>query len=363
MESNKQLDIEGLENQIKEESNFLMTDRLDLSFGEIMSMYERNEIIISPAFQRYFRWTSEQQTRFIESILLGIPIPPIFVAADSEGIWELVDGLQRISTILSFAGLLRNEDNSLHEKNNWILEEGERINKLNGFSYKTLPNKFRLNLKRSVCRVEILKWNGNYDMRYELFNRLNTGGTPLTQQEIRNCIFRDISPIFNEFLKKISANYKFRALIALTNTQYEQLYHEELALRFLSLYKNEGQIKHSISQHMTLFMEDALKKDKFDYESYEAIFNKVFDVLYPLGKAIFRQSNGDFATALFDVITFGIAEHISKYQTISPSFILNKIDNEVRNDEVLLRFSRRGGNNQRSRIQNRLKEAKRIFGE
>ena len=90
-----------LKEQIETQRNLLSTDRLDVSFGEIMSMYERREIIIKPAFQRYFRWDLDQKTRFMESILLGIPIPPIFVAEDGDGVWELVDGLQRISTVLS----------------------------------------------------------------------------------------------------------------------------------------------------------------------------------------------------------------------------------------------------------------------
>ena len=87
-----------LQKQIEDQRNLLSTDRLDLSFGEIMRMYLDGDIIIKPAFQRYFRWDEEQRTRFIESILLGIPIPPIFVAADNKGVWELVDGLQRVST-------------------------------------------------------------------------------------------------------------------------------------------------------------------------------------------------------------------------------------------------------------------------
>jgi hypothetical protein len=72
-----------------------------------------------PAFQRYFRWNQEQRTRFVESILLGIPIPPIFVAEDGSGVWELVDGLQRVSTILSFFGVLRSEDEGIKSKNGW----------------------------------------------------------------------------------------------------------------------------------------------------------------------------------------------------------------------------------------------------
>jgi hypothetical protein len=74
------MDTKQLEKQIETQRNLLKTDRLDLSFGEIMSMYERRELVIKPAFQRYFRWDEEQRTRFIESLLLGIPIPPIFVA-------------------------------------------------------------------------------------------------------------------------------------------------------------------------------------------------------------------------------------------------------------------------------------------
>ncbi len=136
--------IELLKSQIEEQRNLLNTDRLDLSFGEIISMYERREILIKPAFQRYFRWDEEQRTRFIESILLGIPIPPIFVAEDKDGVWELVDGLQRISTILSFFGILRSEDQGIKSKNNWELTEGERVPSLEGFTYETIPSEFLL---------------------------------------------------------------------------------------------------------------------------------------------------------------------------------------------------------------------------
>jgi uncharacterized protein with ParB-like and HNH nuclease domain len=83
-----------LEQKISELRNELKTDRLDMSFGEIMSIFESGDLVISPEYQRAYRWTDEQKTRFIESILLGIPIPPIFVAEDTSGKWELVDGLQ-----------------------------------------------------------------------------------------------------------------------------------------------------------------------------------------------------------------------------------------------------------------------------
>jgi len=356
------MDAEKLKKQIETQRNLLNTDRLDVSFGEIMSMYERKEIVIKPAFQRYFRWDEEQRTRFIESLLLGIPIPPIFVAEDGSGVWELVDGLQRVSTVLSFFGVLRSEDEGVRSKNNWCLTEGDRVEALEGFNYETIPNPFRLNIKRATCRVEILRWNTDYDMRFELFNRLNTGGSPLTAQEIRNCIYRDISNKFNDFLKKSAENKDFLALIDLDDEQYERLYHEELALRFISLYNNSSQVRTSIAQHMTSFMKSALDNEGFDYAKYGKIFSEVFALLSPLGRDIFRQKDGKFATALYDVITIGVGENYEYYYKDGPSEVISDRIKEVRNDDVLKKLSRRGGNNQKTRIINRLKEAKRIFG-
>lgn len=355
--------IEQLKRQIEQQRNLLNTDRLDVSFGEIMGMYERKEIVIKPAFQRYFRWDEEQKTRFIESLLLGIPIPPIFVAEDGDGVWELVDGLQRVSTVLSFFGVLRIEDEGTRsKKNNWVLTEGDRVDALEGFTYETIPNQFRLNIKRATCRVEILRWNSNYDMRFELFNRLNTGGSPLTRQEIRNCIYRDISSNFNDFLKEIAANQDFRTLIDLSYEQYEQLYDEEFALRFISLYQNLKNVKTSIAKHMTAFMKSALDDKEFDYDGYKQIFSQVFALLKPLGKGIFRLPDGQFATALYDVITIGVGENYDYYQSQPPEVILNKINNEVRTNDIFMKSSIRGGDNPKTRIINRLREARRIFG-
>lgn len=195
------LNDEKLLNDLTETRNTLSTDRLDMSFGEIMSMYEAEELIIDPDFQRLFRWSKAQQTRFIESLLLGIPIPPIFVAEDKNGKWEVVDGLQRISTVLSFFGILR----TIPEKNKWTLAQGGLINSLENYNCDTVPLKIILNLKRAVCRIEIIRSNSKMDMRYELFNRLNTGGSPLTEQEIRNCIFRGSSSSFNNFLTRVAS--------------------------------------------------------------------------------------------------------------------------------------------------------------
>jgi uncharacterized protein with ParB-like and HNH nuclease domain len=177
-----------------------------------INLYKNGELIIRPEYQRLFRWKPQQKTALIESILLSIPIPPIFVAEDKEGIWELVDGLQRVATFISFFGELNTDVSRLPYQtdneedveedgegevsigNKWSLEAGGLIQSLEGFNIDTLPNKYKINLKRAVCRVEILGGKSNISMKYELFKRLNSGGSKATPQEIRNAIYRAINP-------------------------------------------------------------------------------------------------------------------------------------------------------------------------
>src|SRR5437763_5254762 len=96
-----------LEKEIEEAQRLVKTDAYQLSIGEILNMYRDAELIINPDFQRLFRWEIGQKSKLIESLLLGIPLPSIFVFEKDNGTWELIDGLQRISTLLEFMGQLK----------------------------------------------------------------------------------------------------------------------------------------------------------------------------------------------------------------------------------------------------------------
>ncbi len=348
--------IQVLIDELQNTRNSLSTDRLDMSFGEIMNMYEREEIIISPDFQRLFRWDTYQKTRFIESILIGIPIPPIFVAENTSGMWELVDGLQRLSTLFSFFGILH----SLPEKNNWNMCEGDIIHSLKNFSCKKLPLNLQLNIKRASCRVEIIKWNSAFDMRFELFNRLNTGGSELTDQEIRNAIFRGVSEDFNKFLKRCSLNKEFLNLIQPTERQVEEQYIEELVLRFCSLTDLGKELSENISKHMTNYMREAVSKPEI-IPMLERTFNNTVKLLSPIGKDVFRGSNSVFSTSLFDCVMIGITKYYDKYKNENSAVILEKIDNLKKSPA----FKKASGSASasKSRIMKRLEVAEEIFGE
>jgi len=328
-----------------------------MSFGEIMSMYERDEIIINPSFQRLFRWSDYQKSRFIETILLGIPIPPIFVAEDKEGRWELVDGLQRLSTVLSFFGVLK----TMPERNNWEMLEGDLITGSDGRKSSDLPMKFQLNIKRSTCRIEIIRWNSKYDMRFELFNRLNTGGSPLTNMEIRNCIYRGTSSKFNEFIKKLAVNKTFIKLVSPSRAQREELYLEELVLRFISLYKNRKNIKRSIDHHMTYFMKDAVVDNKFKYDAIEKVFSDTLIILEKLGSKIFRSKGNDFSTGFYDIIMVGVAENIYNIKRMTVEELEDKINTGIKLNEKVRKKSGRGANS-KERVIYRFKVANEVFG-
>ena len=353
----KQLNIHDrhLEEEIKKGRNSLSTDRLDMSFGEIMSMYEREEIIIDPEFQRLYRWSSYQKTRFMESLLLGIPIPPIFVAEDENGKWELVDGLQRLSTVLSFCGYLKDTS-----KNNWSMIEGDLVKALVDLEYSDLPLKFQLNIKRSTCRVEIIKWDSNYDMRYELFNRLNTGGSALTDQEIRNCIFRGVSDEFNTYLKEASLNEDYMALISPTDKQVSELYMQELVLRYSSLYKNAENIRNNISQHMTDFMRSVVEeKVDFDYELMKKKLSMTSKLLLEVGDDAFKARNNAFSSSLYDAVFVLVAENIEIYKNINIEKIKSAISQIKNNQEFQSLMGSSAASN--TRVKKRQLIAKDIF--
>ncbi|WP_105169988.1 DUF262 domain-containing protein [Pseudoalteromonas sp. T1lg23B] len=302
--------MSSVENAVAQKRNTLKTDRLDMSFGELMNMFEDEELYITPEYQRVFRWSEFQQSRFIESVLLGIPIPPIFVAEDDDGKWEVVDGLQRISTIFAFFGLLE----SMPDKNNSTLTEGEMVKELEGLTIQTLPIKLKTTIKRSVCRVEIVKWDSQEDIRYELFNRLNTGASPLSDQEIRNCIFRAYSVDLNQVLRDIAELEVFQEFISPTGNKKEQMFLEELALRFFAFKHLNAEFRTTVPQFLTEFMRDVSKGDiAFDLDGEKESFIELVTILHgQYGKKLFRPK-GNFALHIFDSIAYALPKVINDY--------------------------------------------------
>lgn len=317
----------NLEDKVLEERNNLKADRLDMSLGEIINMYEEGALIIKPEYQRSFRWEKYQQSRFIESLLLGIPIPAIFVAEDTDGKWELVDGLQRISTILAFFGKLEDSD-----RNNLILEEGDLIGStLNNISIKNIPLKLKFALKRSIIRVEILKTDSTFEMRYELFNRLNTGGTSLEPQEIRNCVFIGE---FNSFLHTIAQNINFKNIVKIKKQKMEKMFLEELVLRHIATIHGDLIVKRNLQEYLSDFMKKVVNKQiPLNLKEDEDNFNKIIQYLTDnFNSNIFSGGAGAFSENYYDTILYILEKEFNTYEN-NPTLFEQHI-NMIKADQV-----------------------------
>jgi uncharacterized protein with ParB-like and HNH nuclease domain len=163
-----------------------------MSIGELINLYRDRELDIHPEFQRFFRWSDEQKSRFIESLLLGIPIPSMFVQQREDGVWDVIDGLQRLSTIFQLVGLLRDEEDQLVpplelQGTRYLPSLQDKHWEENGGNGQGLNREQQLIIKRSKLDIKIVLRESDESSKYELFQRLNTGGSSLSDQELRNC--------------------------------------------------------------------------------------------------------------------------------------------------------------------------------
>jgi hypothetical protein len=230
-----------LQEEIDRAQRQVKTDAYPMSIGEIVNMYEARELVIRPPFQRLFRWDTGQKSKFVESILLGIPIPPVFVFETDDGQWELIDGLQRLSTILEFMGLLREDEDRravrppsylegtryLPLLKNTVWERSNNIVDLPTREQRPLDKAQQFFFKRAKLNVQILKRPSDAHTKYDLFQRLNRGGTQANAQEIRNCVVIMANSQFSNFLMglprtKISKPFpKFRSRASRRSVRYK----------------------------------------------------------------------------------------------------------------------------------------------
>ena len=247
-------------------------DTFDIQLQELLRMLESSQISIAPAYQRQFRWDSERCSQLIESLMLGIPIPNLFMATNEDNTWEAVDGVQRLSAIVKFAGSeeLRKKldlDGAL------ALVGLQKIDKFNGLTFMTLPSTVQQHIRTRPLKVVTLNDKSDKVVRFDLFERLNTGGVSLSKQEIRDCVYQ--GP-FAEKLDELAATTNFRAVVKLTSRQLKDGTIEECVLRFFAFLERYKKFEHSVTEFLNDYMEDSSKH--FDPER-EREFQLVFGEL------------------------------------------------------------------------------------
>lgn len=311
--------IQELAAQLKDARRQVVTDGYDMSLGEIASMYRSNELIINPSYQRLYRWDDSQRTRFIESLLLGIPVPPIFVFQLETGVWELIDGLQRISTVLQLMGELRHPDQGHYPP--LVLGGTNLIPGLAGMKWHSedtddeniFDTTTQLEIKRARIRVEILRKESDEDAKFELFQRLNTGGTKLSEQEVRNSVLVMLNTGFYTWLVQRTELTSFQATVQLTDTQREQQQALEVALRFLAYRQHPYERGLDVNEYLDVAARNLAKLDGAILDQERELFEWTFSSLQQaVGSEVFKRWDGarhlgSFSISAFDAIAYGVA--------------------------------------------------------
>ncbi len=351
-----------IQEEIKEKTKEFRKDSYPMSIGEIISLYRNDEIIINPEFQRYFRWSIAQKSRFIESILLGIPTPSIFVYQREDGVWELVDGLQRISTIFEFVGVLKSEDEENTKKPYLVLEKTKLLPSLDKIQWEgskdenyNLPNPIKLDFKRAKIPVEIIQKVSDANAKFEVFERLNTGGSFLSHQEVRNCLLIMINKDVHDWLSELANNEDFKNCISISERLIEERYDMELVLRYLAcsyeLLKNKD-----MNEYLTDYLMSLCKDSQFNFEGEKQKFSKIFLLLnQATGDDTFKKFNGaefkgKFLESSYEAITTGLGANINDYlDTATDIKILKEKIHQMWSDSRFLSYIG-AGSNAKSRI-------------
>ncbi|MEU0130784.1 DUF262 domain-containing protein [Streptomyces sp. NPDC006289] len=328
-----------LEEEIKIYRRKIATDTYPMSIGELSNLYRDGEIDIHPEFQRIFRWEPSQRSRLIESVILGIPLPSVFVAQNKDGVWDVVDGVQRMSTIFQFMGILKDEDNNLHKP--LICSDTPFLTQLEGCSYEEHPESARslsatqrLDFKRARVDMKIIKRESDNRAKYDLFQRLNSYGSMATPQELRNCLLVSLSKKHYEWLGEISSNESFLNVIDLPRRLIREQYQMELALRFIFLRKIDPTglaSLRNIGDFLTYELVQFVEWGEVRLEDELKTFAKTFEILREAGGPdILRRYNpersrteGPFSLTAFEAIALGVGFHLPGTE-LSPETVRDK---------------------------------------
>jgi hypothetical protein len=332
-------------------------------------MHADGELDINPDYQRLFRWSQGAQSRFIESLLLEMPVPPIYVVEDDNGKYQLIDGLQRFSSYLHLRGKLDAPHllDPISKGENLKLQECDIVEDLNGLTYDELPTALKIRLKRAFVRVEVVRKGSDNKFRYHMFKRLNTGGEALTSQQLRNCTIRMLDSKFIDFIIRLSKKDDFEICIKKISEQQKLgSFDQELVLRYFALKNYKHKFVHDVSDFLTEYMEkvsDPESDIEFDYVTEEAGFDTVFSLLkQTLGEKSFGRSGkagiqSNFAVYHFEAICTGLQPYLHKID-LSNAQQLEAINNklmEIKCDDEFIAQTTGGGKNSPGQLTNRIR--------
>lgn len=302
---------------IPKEARKVIWHAKDFSTKQLYEMWKDGELNIQPEFQRFEVWDSTKKSRLIESALLDVPIPPIYIAEENDNKYSVVDGQQRLRAFFDFF------DGNLALRGLLVLRE------LNGKEFAELEKEDKSRLWNFTPHVIIIKKESHPDIKFEIFERFNTGSVKLNDQELRNCIYRGE---YNNLLKELSENRDFQLLLGL-NKPHKRMVDRELILRFFAFWHStylryEPPMKSFLNNEMSKYR----NLNEEEKEKMRKLFKKSIDLTKTVfGENSFRRfqvgnetdPNGMWEKrkinkALFDIVMYGFVDY-EKHQIVPNS--------------------------------------------
>jgi Protein of unknown function DUF262 len=352
--------LPGFEKKYKDQMRQIVTQRLDLPISTLPAML-KEQIKIDPEFQRRDRWDETRQSRLIESLLMNVPIPPIFLGEDEYGFYVVLDGRQRLTAIRNFL-------------NNILTLKGLSVwDDLNGLTFDDLIKRGldKHLTRRFVSAIAILKESSPI-VKYDVFDRLNTGGVKANEMEVRNAVFQ--GP-FTDQLHQLSRLPAFCDLweipkdkiLAETNRIYQRMEDLAIVLRFFALFK-PGEMEGPFRDHLSDYMQHrnlTYKKDPNVGEADKILFTQAVANAWTIfGNDAFRsphkEKKGPRSIPLAEAVLIGLAE-------LNPVQITTEVAKKIREslsalckDETFLKAISTGTNG-KGAIESRVEMARDAF--
>jgi hypothetical protein len=247
----------------------LVTSVVDYNLSTLAGLIKTKDIDLSPTYQRRFRWDNARQSRLIESFLMNVPVPPVFLNEDKYGQYSVIDGKQRLTAIYEFL------------RGRLVLSDLEIFSDINGLNFDQLPSRLQTVIRtRPTIRSVIILRQSDEDVKFEVFKRLNTGGAHLNAQEIRNSTHPGE---LNDMILELSVNKKFHKLLGIKNREKSAIYQEmrdaELVLRFFALRETWNDLSGGIRRVLDMYMSNNQAMPSNQVEQLKQDFLKTLDVV------------------------------------------------------------------------------------
>lgn len=276
----------------------------DYSIDFLIQQFRDDEFYIPDEYQRQYIWNNADKNRFVESILLGLPIPLMFFSDTEDGRCEIIDGAQRTQAMEEFMS------------GDLVLSDLKKLTSLNGFSYNDIPAYFRKKFDKTNMRIIVLSDDTTLEIRQEIFNRINTTGRGANSSEIRRGSFR--GP-FMDFLMECTKDDVFKTVCPISETmkkRYEQL---ELVIRFFAFVDHYQEFTHCVDNFLDEYIENT--QSSFNKDEMKAEFDRMLEFVktyFPYGFAKSERAKST-PRVRFEAISVGVALALREKPDLIPT--------------------------------------------